>query len=88
MSEWVDVCMCVCMYVCMYQGENEDFAVWKMNGAVQVGEGGSVIGVDMTEEQLAVARQYADEYCTQNLGYARSNMRFLQGYIEDLSSIE
>ena len=53
-----------------------------------VGEGGSVIGVDMTEEQLAVARQYADEYCTQSLGYARSNMQFLQGYIEDLSSIE
>lgn len=30
-----------------------------------VGEGGSVTGVDMTPAQLAVARKYADEYCTQ-----------------------
>lgn len=30
-----------------------------------VGERGSVTGVDMTPAQLAVARKYADEYCTQ-----------------------
>lgn len=49
-----------------------------------VGEGGSVTGVDMTPAQLAVARKYADEYCTQTLGYAQPNMRFVEGEIEYL----
>jgi len=49
-----------------------------------VGEKGSVIGIDMTEEQLKVAQKHSDEYCKKKLGYKKSNMSFVQGYIEDL----
>ena len=41
-----------------------------------VGENGRVVGVDMTEEQLAVARQH-EEYHRKVFGYAASNVRFL-----------
>lgn len=50
-----------------------------------VGEHGRVIGVDMTDEQLAVARAHVDEF-TKTLGYARPNMTFLKGCIEDLTA--
>jgi arsenite methyltransferase len=49
-----------------------------------VGAKGTVIGVDFTEEQLSVARQHADKFCVETLGYPKTNMRFLKGYIEDL----
>eukprot|EP00483_Globobulimina_turgida_P005992 UN06002 len=29
-----------------------------------VGEYGNVIGIDMTDQQLAVARKFSDEFCT------------------------
>ncbi len=49
-----------------------------------VGPGGHVIGVDMTPEQLAVARRHrqwqADRY-----GYRESNVTLVEGYIEDLA---
>lgn len=48
-----------------------------------VGESGSVVGVDMTEEQLAVANQHRD-YHAQRFGFAESNVTFLHGYIEKL----
>ena len=48
-----------------------------------VGRGGRSIGIDMTEEQLAVARKYSDVQ-TQRFGYAKPNVDFKQGYIEDL----
>jgi arsenite methyltransferase len=48
-----------------------------------VGEKGQVIGVDMTSEQLEVARRHQD-YHAKLYGYAKSNVRFVQGYIEDL----
>lgn len=52
-----------------------------------VGERGLVVGVDMTEEQLAVARAHeawhADAY-----GYATPNTRFVEGYLEDLNSLD
>ena len=51
-----------------------------------VGENGSVLGVDMTDGQLEVARKYVDEYCTKTLGYAKANMRFEKGTIEDLKA--
>jgi ubiquinone/menaquinone biosynthesis C-methylase UbiE len=38
--------------------------------AALVGQRGSVTGVDMTQAQLAVARKYADEYCSQVRGVA------------------
>jgi arsenite methyltransferase len=47
-----------------------------------VGAQGFVIGVDMTDEQLAVARRHAD-YHAEKYGYA--NVEFRQGYIEDLA---
>jgi arsenite methyltransferase len=50
-----------------------------------VGEHGRVIGVDMTAEQLAVARQHRDWHA-QRYGYADSNVTFVEGYIEDLAA--
>lgn len=50
-----------------------------------VGESGKVIGVDMTEEQLAVAKRHGDWHA-ERYGYAQSNVEFVQGYIEDLAS--
>ena len=52
-----------------------------------VGEQGRVIGVDMTEEQLAVARRH-EEYHRKTFGYDASNVRFLHGYIERLHELE
>ena len=49
-----------------------------------VGPEGRVIGVDMTEEQLAVARQHLD-YHAEKFGYA--NVEFHHGYIEHLDGI-
>ena len=48
-----------------------------------VGAGGRVLGVDMTEEQLAVARRHRDWHA-EKFGYA--NVEFYQGYIEDLKT--
>merc|ERR1711977_336416 len=52
-----------------------------------VGESGSVIGVDMTEQQLQVAKDHAEEYTKHKLNYSKSNMRFLHGYIEKLTDL-
>lgn len=46
-----------------------------------VGPNGRVIGLDMTEEQLAVARRHR-QYHAEKFGWA--NTEFRQGYIEDL----
>lgn len=51
-----------------------------------VGPKGRVIGVDMTDEQLAVARKHLD-YHTRLYGYSRPNIELKQGYIEDLESL-
>lgn len=51
-----------------------------------VGEGGLVVGVDMTPEQLEVARRYEDWH-RNKFRYAKSNVRFLQGYIERLGDL-
>ena len=52
-----------------------------------VGEAGQVVGVDMTGEQLAVARHYLDEHA-RRFGYQASNVRFLQGYLERLDELD
>ena len=52
-----------------------------------VGEQGQVIGVDMTPEQLSVARQH-EVYHQETFGYSQSNVRFLHGYIEHLDELE
>ena len=51
-----------------------------------VGEDGFVTGVDMTEEQLAVARRHEDWH-RDRFGYAQSNVAFHQGYIEKLDDL-
>ena len=52
-----------------------------------VGEKGSVVGVDMTEEQLEVANRHLD-YHRDRFGYNRSNVSFKKGYIERLDELE
>ncbi len=52
-----------------------------------VGERGEVIGVDMTDEQLDVARRH-QAYHREAFGFGRDNVRFLQGYIERLDELE
>ena len=50
-----------------------------------VGPDGLVIGVDMTDEQLAVARKHVTSQ-TGRFGFTRPNVDFCQGYIEDLAA--
>ncbi|MDH3349679.1 MAG: methyltransferase domain-containing protein [Desulfobulbaceae bacterium] len=50
------------------------------------GNSGRVVGLDMTEEQLAVARLYIKEH-TERFGYSAPNVEFRQGYIEDLGGV-
>lgn len=52
-----------------------------------VGEAGAVVGVDMTAEQLAVARRYID-YHTEKFGYSAPNVAFHQGYLERLDELD
>lgn len=47
------------------------------------GEKGMSIGLDMTEEQLAVALKYKDIQM-KKFGYTKGNVDFRKGYIEDL----
>ncbi len=50
-----------------------------------VGKTGRVIGVDMTQSQLDLARKYQDEQ-RERFGYEESNVEFRLGYIEDLAA--
>jgi arsenite methyltransferase len=50
-----------------------------------VGPRGQVIGLDMTDEQLAVARRHVESQ-TRRFGFAAPNVDFRQGYIEDLAA--
>ena len=49
-----------------------------------VGQTGFVIGLDMTDSQLEVARQAQDLH-TERFGFEKPNVDFRQGYIEDLA---
>lgn len=51
-----------------------------------VGPEGAVVGVDMTEEQLAVAERWRAWHRAQ-FGHAKSNVAFHQGYLEDLGAV-
>jgi arsenite methyltransferase len=51
-----------------------------------VGAEGEVVGIDMTVEQLAVARTHADWH-RKKFGFKRSNVQFLDGYIEKLGDL-
>ncbi len=50
-----------------------------------VGSEGEVVGVDMTDEQLAVAREH-QSWHAETFGF--SNVRFLKGYIEKLDALD
>ncbi len=50
------------------------------------GEGGKVVGVDMTEAQLEVAQRHR-AYHADQFGYSRSNVEFHHGYIEKLDEL-
>jgi ubiquinone/menaquinone biosynthesis C-methylase UbiE len=52
-----------------------------------VGQGGFVTGVDMTEEQIEIAMRHLDSHM-EKFGYARPNVEFKKGYIEDLEALE
>jgi len=52
-----------------------------------VGEEGSVLGVDMTEEQLEVAQKHVD-YHAEKFGYEKPNTEFRLGYIERLNELD
>ena len=52
-----------------------------------VGEQGSVTGVDATPEQLTVAKAHEDWH-SDRFGYARSNVRFVEGDIEKLAELD
>ena len=51
-----------------------------------VGEEGSVLGIDMTREQLDVAEKYKEEHRELN-NFKESNISFRQGYIELLPQL-
>lgn len=50
-----------------------------------VGEDGRVIGVDMTEEQLEIAKRH-QAWHAERYGYRESNVSFVHGYIEQLDA--
>jgi len=52
-----------------------------------VGEEGEVVGVDMTDEQLEVGNRYLPVQM-EKFGYKKPNVRFVQGYIEDLNAMD
>eukprot|EP01127_Copromyxa_protea_P023698 TRINITY_DN897_c0_g1_i2.p1 TRINITY_DN897_c0_g1~~TRINITY_DN897_c0_g1_i2.p1 ORF type:complete len:284 (-),score=57.86 TRINITY_DN897_c0_g1_i2:37-888(-) len=52
-----------------------------------VGESGSVVGVDMTDEQLAIANSHI-EYHTKAFGYSKPNVEFRKGFIERLDELD
>ena len=52
-----------------------------------VGPNGLVIGVDMTEEQIAVARRH-ERAQANRFGFVHPNTRFVQGAMEDLRALD
>ena len=52
-----------------------------------VGEHGEVVGIDMTDEQLAVANSHID-YHRNAFGFDNANVTFIKGYIEKLDELE
>lgn len=52
-----------------------------------VGPDGAVVGVDMTPEQLAVAKRHV-AWHQEKFGFSAPNTRFLEGYIEKLGELD
>ena len=54
--------------------------------SAMVGEQGHIAGVDMTDEQLAIAERHRD-YHADAFGYSKSNVEFHKGYLEQLDEL-
>ncbi|PPD29706.1 MAG: methyltransferase type 11 [Hyphomicrobium sp.] len=54
--------------------------------AQMVGPKGEIVGVDMTAEQLSTAREHLGWHAAK-FGYGKSNVRFIEGYIEKLGDL-
>ncbi len=54
--------------------------------SAMVGEEGLVVGLDMTPEQLAVAREYQD-FHADIFGFKKTNVQFIQGDIDKLEDL-
>ncbi|MCP5202090.1 MAG: methyltransferase domain-containing protein [Gammaproteobacteria bacterium] len=52
-----------------------------------VGADGAVVGVDMTDEQLAIAERHRDWHA-ERFGFAAGNVSFRKGYIEQLEALD
>lgn len=52
-----------------------------------VGEKGSVVGVDMTPQQLDVANRHL-EFHAEKFGFDKSNVQFIEGNIEQLQNLD
>ncbi len=52
-----------------------------------VGEKGSVVGIDMTDEQLAVANKHL-EYHREKFGFQESNTSFLKARLEEMDQLD
>ncbi|OCT57160.1 arsenite methyltransferase [Xenopus laevis] len=52
-----------------------------------VGQKGHVTGIDMTDEQVEVSKKYID-YHMKKFGFQQANVDFVQGYIENLHSVQ
>lgn len=52
-----------------------------------VGPNGKVIGVDMTDEQLQIAKKHVN-FHAETFGYSSSNVEFKKGLIEDLAALD
>ncbi|XP_070554578.1 arsenite methyltransferase-like isoform X2 [Ptychodera flava] len=72
-------CLSTCNVLDLGSGSGRDcFVLSKL-----VGSTGKVTGIDMTDEQLEIARKYID-YHQEKFGYTESNVVFLKGFIEQL----
>lgn len=54
--------------------------------SAMVGETGKVVGLDMTPEQLAVAKEY-QQYHAEIFGHNKSNVEFILGNIDELDKL-
>ncbi|MEX1258597.1 MAG: methyltransferase domain-containing protein [Gemmatimonadota bacterium] len=52
-----------------------------------VGEGGRVVGVDMTLGQLTIAMSHQNWHA-ERFGFSRSNVEFVHGFMEDLEALD
>ncbi|XP_044154163.1 LOW QUALITY PROTEIN: arsenite methyltransferase-like [Bufo gargarizans] len=77
----VPECLENCRILDLGSGSGRDCYVLSM----LVGPKGHVTGVDMTDEQVEIARKYID-YHRKKFGYQEPNINFVSGYIEDVKA--